>query len=51
MSKEAVIGFKTAIVTSNNVAPSILWLLFTGMGAGENGGGGHCVAFCEGIDN
>lgn len=32
-------GFKTTIVTSDNVAPSILWLVFAGTGAGSGGGG------------
>lgn len=50
-------GFKTTIVTSNNVAPSILWLVSAMIGARARGGGGGvgagvlCAAFCEGIDN
>lgn len=44
-----MIGFKTTIVTSNNnVAPSILGLVFAGIGVGTGGGEG---ALCEGIDN
>lgn len=39
-----MIGFKTTIVTSNNnVAPSILGLVFAGIGVGTRGGRGHCV--------
>lgn len=34
-----MIGFKTTIVTSNNVAPSILRLVFAGTGVGAGGGG------------
>lgn len=34
-----MIGFKTTIVTSNNVAPSILWLVFAGTAVGSGGGG------------
>lgn len=37
--KEAMIGFKTTIVMSNNVAPSILWLVFAGTGVGAGGVG------------
>lgn len=42
-----MIGFKTTIVTSNNVAPSILGLVFAGIGVGTGGEG----TLCEGIDN
>lgn len=35
----AAIGFKTTIVMSNNVAPSILWLVCGG--DGQAGGGGR----------
>lgn len=34
-----MIGFKTPIVTSNNVAPSIFWLIFAGTGLRLGGGG------------
>lgn len=34
-----MIAFKTTIVTSNNVAPSILRLVFAGTGVGRGGGG------------
>lgn len=57
MQEGPAIGFKTSIVMSNNVAPSILWLVCGG--DGEVGGAGralggrgpHCAALCEGIDN
>lgn len=57
MREGPAIGFKTSIVMSNNVAPSILWLVCGGDGkvggAGRalGGRGPHCAALCEGIDN
>lgn len=39
MREGPAIGFKTTIVMSNNVAPSILWLVCGG--AGEEGGAGR----------
>lgn len=50
--QEAVIGFKIAIVTSDNVASSIFRLSLPGRdGTGWRSWREHCVQLCEGIDN